>query len=84
MYRVIKYGAKWCSQCRQQEKEFEKNPLNAAYHSIDVDDLSDKEIEDLKIKSIPVTIIWNDDNGACQELKRWVGFVKSEEVNKWL
>ena len=38
-YRVIKYGASWCQQCKLQDKEFEKNPLKCPLHKVDVDEL---------------------------------------------
>lgn len=83
-YRVIKYGADWCHQCKQLDKEFEKNPLKCPLHKVDVDELSEEETADLKLKSIPVTILWlyDDDSATWEELHRWIGFVKSEEVNK--
>lgn len=83
-YRVIKYGASWCQQCKMQDKEFEKNPLKCPLHHVDVDELEEKEIEGLNLKSIPVTILWiyEDEAALWTEVHRWVGLVKSEEVNK--
>lgn len=80
-YRVIKYGASWCSQCKTQDKEFEKNPLKCPLHKVDVDDLEEREIESLKLQSIPVTILWEEEDDVWEEIKRWVGFVKSEDIN---
>ena len=80
-YRVIKYGASWCSQCKIQDKEFEKNPLKCPLHKVDVDDLEEREIESLKLQSIPVTILWEEEDDVWEEINRWVGFVKSEEIN---
>ena len=57
-YRVIKYGASWCQQCKVQDKEFERNPLKCPLHKVDIDKLEKKEIESLNLKSIPVTILW--------------------------
>ena len=80
-YRVIKYGASCCSQCKIQDKEFEKNPLKCPLHKVDVDDLEEREIESLKLQSIPVTILWEEEDDVWEEINRWVGFVKSEEIN---
>lgn len=83
-YRVIKYGASWCQQCKVQDKEFERNPLKCPLHKVDVDELEEKEIESLNLKSIPVTILWiyEDEAALWTEIHRWVGFVKTEEINK--
>lgn len=83
-YRVIKYGASWCQQCKLQDKEFEKNPLKCPLHKVDVDELEEREIENLNLKSIPVTILWMYEDAAALwiEIHRWVGFVKTEEINK--
>lgn len=78
MYKVIKYGATWCSQCKLQDREFNKNPLNCPFEVLDVDDLSDEKIDELAIKSMPVTFLYKDN----VEIHRWNGFVKSEEINK--
>lgn len=83
-YKVIKYGASWCQQCKMQDNEFEKNPLKCPLYKVDVDELEDKEIESLNLKSIPVTILWiyEDKTSLWTEIHRWIGFVKAEEINK--
>lgn len=83
-YRVIKYGASWCQQCKVQDKEFERNPLKCPLHKVDIDELEEKEIESLNLKSIPVTILWiyEDKAALWTEIHRWVGFVKTKEINK--
>lgn len=83
-YRIIKYGASWCQQCKLQDKEFERNPLKCPLYKVDIDELEEKEIESLNLKSIPVTILWiyEDKAALWTEIYRWVGFVKTEEINK--
>lgn len=85
IYSITKYGADWCSQCQLLEHEFERKSLDCAWESVDIEDLSDETLEELKIKSIPVTILWGKDiENNLVEIKRWNGFVKAEEVNKYL
>jgi len=86
MFRVIKYGASWCHQCKQLDREFERTKLNCQLDKVDINDLSDKEVEDLKIKTIPVTILWDydEDSASWIEIRRWIGFVRANEINKML
>ena len=35
--RVIKYGAEWCHQCKQQDKEFKNNSLKKGVDVLIVD-----------------------------------------------
>ena len=82
-YKVIKYGASWCQQCKIQDIEFEKNSLKCSLYKVDIDELEEKKIESLNIKSIPVTILYNKDKADLwTEMHRWIGFVKTEEINK--
>lgn len=83
-YRVIQYGASWCQQCKMQYKEFEKNPLKCPLYHVNIDELKEGDIKGLNLKSIPVTILWiyEDEAALWIEVYRWVGFVKTEEINK--
>lgn len=83
--RVIKYGAEWCHQCKQQDKEFKKFPLKEGVELIiiDVEDLPDEEVEKLNIKSIPVTMLQKlNDSGEWETVQSWTSFVKVPEINK--
>lgn len=84
MLRVIKYGASWCHQCKQQDKEFEKNPLHCPLDTVDIDDLKEEEIDSLKLRSIPVTILWEEEDDVWTEIHRWNGFVKSNDIVKFI
>ena len=83
--RVIKYGAEWCHQCKQQDKEFKKASLKEDVEliTVDVEDLPDEEIEKLNIKSIPVIMLQKiNDNNEWETIKSWNSFVKVSEINK--
>ena len=83
--RVIKYGAEWCHQRKQQDKEFKKAPLKEDVEliTVDVEDLPDEEIEKLNIKSIPVIMLQKiNDNNEWETIKSWNSFVKVSEINK--
>lgn len=82
--RVIKYGAEWCHQCKQQDKEFKKTPLKEGVVLIivDVEDLPDKEVEKLNIKSIPVIMLQKlNDSMEWETIQSWDSIVKVSEIN---
>lgn len=83
-YKVVKYGASWCNQCKMQDKEFEKNILKCPLYHVNIDELEEEEIENLNLKSIPVTILYmcKDYSSVWTELHRWIGFVKTDTINK--
>ena len=83
--RVIKYGAEWCHQCKQQDKEFKNNSLKEGVNVliVDVETLTDEEIEKLNIKSISDIILQKiNDNKEWETIKSWNSFVKVSEINK--
>lgn len=77
-YLIKKYGATWCSHCRAQEKEFIVNPPKCPVESFDVDEMEDDELDILKVRSLPLVILFKDET----EIKRWVGHVSSNEINE--
>lgn len=82
--RVIKYGAEWCHQCKQQDKEFKKTPLKEGIElvTVDVEDLSDVEVEKLNIKSIPVIMLQKlNDSEEWETVQSWTSLVKVSEIN---
>lgn len=82
--RVIKYGAEWCHQCKQQDKEFKKNPLKEGVElvTVDVEDLPDEEVEKLNIKSIPVIMLQKlNDSEEWETIQSWNSLVKVSEIN---
>jgi len=82
--RVIKYGAKWCHQCKQQDKEFKKEPLKEGVElvTVDIEDLPDEEVEKLGIKSIPVIKLQQENNnGEWEDIDSWDSLVKVAEIN---
>lgn len=78
--KVIKYGTSWCNPCKLQEKEFENNSLKVPVEYIDVDNLEYDAIDKLKIKTVPVIILYKEK----EEINRWVGFTKSEVINEYI
>ena len=77
-YKVIKFGAPWCGPCRALEtklKGFDKCEI-VRY---DVDDADTDLLAEYKIRSVPVTILL-DDNG--NEIHRWVGLFNVDELHK--
>lgn len=83
-YKLKVISTEHCSQCKLQHKEFNKNIPSVPIEYIDGDELSDEEIETLKIKSIPVTILYKENKDTWKEIARWVSYVKTEAIEKYL
>lgn len=81
MFKLIQYGAGFCSQCKMQLKEFNKLSLECPFEYLDVEDIPIEETRLLNIKTIPTTILYKSFDNKIEEMKRWVGFVKSTDVN---
>lgn len=79
--KMFKFYAQWCGPCKQQAKEFEEHPVNVEVESIDIDDDAEDLVSKYHVMSIP-TLILLDENDEL--LKRWTGFTKSENINKFI
>lgn len=79
-YKVLKFGAIWCGQCRVLEQKF-KNFNKCEVIMCDVDDVDEELLEKYKIKNIPVTLIV-DENG--NEMHKWVGLFNISELENKL
>lgn len=77
--KLLQFKASWCNPCKQQTKEFEENPLDIELQPIDVDEDNEDLATKYKVMSIPTMILVDKD----QILNKWVGFTKSEIINKY-
>lgn len=84
--RIIKYGASWCCQCKQQDKEFDKVslPENISLIKRDIDDMSDDEVEKLNIKAIPVIVLQSYENDEWIEIHRWNSLIKIKDIIEYV
>ena len=79
--RLIKVGATWCGPCNVMDSRL-KDFNRCEYVRYDVDDEDDETlaiIDKYNIRNVPV-IILEGDNG--EELKKWVGLVSIDDINK--
>lgn len=73
----MKFYAPWCGQCKVLAKEFLKNPIDAKFEDINIEE-NEELIERYNIKNLPTTILTDADDNV---LERWVGIIKSEDIN---
>lgn len=79
-YRILKFGAEWCGQCRVLEerlKGFDKYEIE----KIDVDSADEELLAKYAIRNIPVTVIV-DENG--EEIYKWVGLFDVKQLEEKL
>ena len=78
--KLLQFKASWCNPCKQQTKEFEKNPVDVKLVPIDIDE-DDKDLATkYSIRSIPTMILLSDN----EELNRWTGITKSSIINEFI
>lgn len=75
--KLCKYGASWCAPCRQLSKFIHDFDNLIDIVEYDVDDMDPIALMTLKIKSIPILTI-NDENG--NELWRHIGSISKNDL----
>ena len=79
--KLLQFKASWCNPCKQQTKEFEKNPVDVELVPIDVDE-DDKDLATkYSIRSIPTMILLSDNE---EILNRWTGVTQSSIINEFI
>lgn len=78
--KLLQFKAGWCSPCKAQTKEFEKNPIDVELETIDIDE-DDNSAAKYAIGSIPTMILLDDNN---EMLNRWTGVTKSSTINRFI
>lgn len=90
--KVLKFSATWCNPCKVYKPIFEKISKNEKYSNItfealDVESCDEELVQNYEIKSIPTTILIDENN---EVLKKIIGSVSEhdlvsvldEEINK--
>lgn len=80
MVVIKKYGTSWCSHCMALNSQLKETPLKYEVQSFDVDDMEDADIDALNIRTIPVCIIYKDN----EEVTRFIDDYTPEDINKYL
>ena len=79
--KLLQFKAVWCSPCKAQTKEFEKNPIDVELEAIDIDE-DDKDLAtQYSIRSIPTMVLVGDND---EVINRWTGFTKSSTINEFI
>ena len=79
--KLLQFKASWCNPCKQQTKEFEKNPVDVELEAIDVDEDDKDYATKYNIMSIPTMVLLGN-NGEV--LNRWTGVTKSSTINEFI
>ena len=79
--KLLQFKASWCNPCKQQTKEFEKNPVDVELEAIDVDEDDKDYATKYNIMSIPTMVLLGN-NGEV--LNRWTGVTKSSIINEFI
>lgn len=79
--KLLQFKASWCNPCKQQTKEFKKNPIDVEIEVIDIDEDEDELSTKYEIRSIPTMILIGDKE---EILHRWTGFTKSSTINGFI
>lgn len=79
MFRVVKYGAPWCSACKELERRFERTDIDCeVVHKSCDDDEVQNDCAILGIRNLPTTILYRND----EEMKRWTGVFDPKVINE--
>ena len=79
--KLIKFEAKWCGQCKQQDeifKELLKDYPNLEIQHIDVEAEDTPYIDEYMIQSLPTTILKKDDGSFT----KFIGLTPKKEIEK--
>lgn len=77
-YKILKFGAEWCSPCKVLNKKLE-NFTDCEVVKYDVDETDEELLTKYHIRNIPVTILLNDND---EEVQRWVGVFNVNEITE--
>ena len=79
--KLLQFKASWCNPCKQQTKEFEKNPVDIELVPIDVDEDDKDLVTQYSIGSIPTMVLVGDND---EVINRWTGVTKSSTINEFI
>ena len=79
--KLLQFKASWCNPCKQQTKEFEKNPVDVELVPIDVDEDDKGLTTQYSIRSIPTMVLVGDND---EVINRWTGVTKSSTINEFI
>lgn len=74
------YGNKNCGKCFNQWRIIQENFFDYKREKINCDDLEEQELIDLKIRQIPVVMIYDSD----KLIKRYNEYVNPDDITKFL
>ena len=79
--KLLQFKAVWCSPCKAQTKEFEKNPIDVELEVFDIDEC-DKDLQyKYNIRTIPTLVLLGDND---EVLNKWFVVTKSSTINGFI
>lgn len=79
--KLLQFKASWCNPCKQQTKEFEKNPVDTELVPIDVDEDEEDLATKYNVRAVPTMVLVGDND---EVLNKWVGITKSSTINEFI
>ena len=76
-YKILKFGADWCSPCKVLNKKLEEF-TDCEVIKYDVDEVDEELLEKFRIRNIPVTVLVDEND---EEIQRWVGLFDLQEIS---
>ena len=78
MYKLFKFGAPWCGQCKVLSNRLESLNLdNCEVTEFDVDEVDEDLLNKFQIRNIPVTVLLDEDENL---IHKWVGVFDVNEI----
>lgn len=77
-YKLYKFGAPWCGQCKVLSNRLESLNLdNCEVTEFDVDEVDEDLLNKFQIRNIPVTVLLDEDENL---IHKWVGVFDVNEI----
>ena len=79
-YKLYKFGAPWCGQCKVLSDRLKAASLdNCEITEFDVDEVEEEMINKFQIRNIPATFLVDENENV---IHKWIGVFDVNEISK--